>query len=214
MFVMMNSARLGVGMQGLGLAEVALQNAVAYARDRVQGRSATGVKQPDKPADSIMVHPDVRRMLLTCKAYTEGGRAITTWTALLTDREKDHPDPEVRAEAGELRGVPDAGRQGLHHRQRVRDDQPGAAGLRRPRLHPRMGHGAVRARCAHQHDLRGHQRHPGARPARPQGAARRGREASPVRQAGQRLRRRSSRTIRKCGSSRSPWRNSARRSAN
>ena len=102
MFVMMNSARLGVGMQSLGLAEVALQNAVAYARDRVQGRSSTGVKQPDKPADSIMVHPDVRRMLLTCKAYTEGGRAMTTWTALLTDRGQAHPDPTIRAEAEEL----------------------------------------------------------------------------------------------------------------
>ena len=102
MFVMMNSSRLGVGMQSLGLAEVSLQNAVAYARDRIQGRAATGVKQPEKPADSIMVHPDVRRMLLTCKAYTEGGRAITTWTALLTDREHAHPDPTVRLEAGEL----------------------------------------------------------------------------------------------------------------
>ena len=99
MFVMMNSSRLGVGMQSLGLAEVSLQNAVAYARDRVQGRSSTGVKQPDKPADSIMVHPDVRRMLLTCKAYTEGGRAMTTWTALLTDRGQAHPDPAIRAEA-------------------------------------------------------------------------------------------------------------------
>jgi alkylation response protein AidB-like acyl-CoA dehydrogenase len=102
MFVMMNSSRLGVGMQSLGLAEAALQNAVNYARERVQGRSATGVKQPDKAADSIMVHPDVRRMLLTCKAYTEGGRAIATWTALLTDRLHAHPDPKVRADAEEL----------------------------------------------------------------------------------------------------------------
>jgi alkylation response protein AidB-like acyl-CoA dehydrogenase len=102
MFVMMNSSRLGVGMQALGVAEVATQNAVAYARDRVQGRSATGVKQPDKPGDSIMVHPDVRRMLFTCKAYTEGGRALASWTALLTDRERDHPDPKTRADAEEL----------------------------------------------------------------------------------------------------------------
>jgi alkylation response protein AidB-like acyl-CoA dehydrogenase len=102
MFVMMNSARLGVAMQSLGLAEVSLQNAVSYARERIQGRAATGAKQPDKAADSIMVHPDVRRMLFTCKAYTEAGRAMTTWTALLTDREQSHPDPAVRAEAGEL----------------------------------------------------------------------------------------------------------------
>ncbi|HMB56709.1 MAG TPA: acyl-CoA dehydrogenase C-terminal domain-containing protein, partial [Arenimonas sp.] len=102
MFVMMNSARLGVGMQSLGIAETAYQNALAYARDRLQGRSATGIKQPEKPADSIMVHPDVRRMLLTCKAYNEGGRAITTWAALLTDRHLSHPDAKVRADADEL----------------------------------------------------------------------------------------------------------------
>ena len=102
MFVMMNSARLGVGMQSLGIAETAYQNALAYARDRLQGRSATGIKQLEKPADSIMVHPDVRRMLLTCKAYNEGGRAITTWAALLTDRHLSHPDAKVRADADEL----------------------------------------------------------------------------------------------------------------
>jgi hypothetical protein len=81
---------------------VSLQNAVAYARDRVQGRSVAGATQPDKPADPIIVHPDVRRMLLTCKAYTEGGRALTTWIAQLTDRQHDHPDAAVRAEAAEL----------------------------------------------------------------------------------------------------------------
>jgi alkylation response protein AidB-like acyl-CoA dehydrogenase len=75
MFVMMNAARIGVGMQSLGLTEVAYQNALAYARERIQSRSLTGVKEPAKPADSILVHPDVRRMLLTAKAYAEGGRA-------------------------------------------------------------------------------------------------------------------------------------------
>ena len=102
MFVMMNSARLGVGMQSLGQAEVAYQNAAAYAKDRLQGRAATGPASPDKPADSILVHPDVRRMLLTARAYNEGGRALATWTALLLDREHDHPDPAVREEASEL----------------------------------------------------------------------------------------------------------------
>ena len=102
MFVMMNSARLGVGMQSLGLAETAYQNAVAYARDRVQGRSATGVKNPEKPADAIIVHPDVRRMLLTARAYTEGGRAITTFCAQLIDREQNHPDEAVRKHADDL----------------------------------------------------------------------------------------------------------------
>ena len=102
MFVMMNSARLGVGMQSLGLAEAAYQNAVAYARNRLQSRAATGAKQPEKSADPIIVHPDVRRMLLTAKAYTEGGRAFTTWIAQLIDRELSHPDATVRLEAGEL----------------------------------------------------------------------------------------------------------------
>jgi len=102
MFVMMNSARLGVGMQSLGLAETAYQNALAYARDRLQGRAPTGAKQPEKPADSIMVHPDVRRMLLTAKAYTEGGRAITTFCAQLIDREQHHPDEKVRKDADDL----------------------------------------------------------------------------------------------------------------
>jgi alkylation response protein AidB-like acyl-CoA dehydrogenase len=76
MFVMMNAARLGVGNQSLGLTEVAYQNAVAYAKDRLQMRALSGPKAPDKPADPIIVHPDVRKMLLTARAYAEGGRAL------------------------------------------------------------------------------------------------------------------------------------------
>ncbi len=76
MFVMMNAARLGVGMQGLGLTEVAYQNAAAYAKERMQMRSLSGPKAPDQPADPIIVHPDVRKMLLTARAYAEGGRAL------------------------------------------------------------------------------------------------------------------------------------------
>jgi alkylation response protein AidB-like acyl-CoA dehydrogenase len=76
MFVMMNAARLGVGNQSLGLTEVAYQNALAYAKDRLQMRSLSGPKAKDKPADPIIVHPDVRKMLLTAKAYAEGGRAL------------------------------------------------------------------------------------------------------------------------------------------
>jgi alkylation response protein AidB-like acyl-CoA dehydrogenase len=102
MFVMMNSARLGVGMQSLGQAEVAYQNAAAYAKDRLQGRAPAGAASPEKPADSILVHPDVRRMLLTARAYNEGGRALATWSALLLDREHAHPDAAVREEASEL----------------------------------------------------------------------------------------------------------------
>ncbi|MEY4910858.1 MAG: hypothetical protein RL761_521, partial [Pseudomonadota bacterium] len=77
MFVMMNAARLGVGNQSLGLTEVAYQNALAYAKDRIQMRSLSGAKAKDKPADPIIVHPDVRKMLLTAKAYAEGGRALS-----------------------------------------------------------------------------------------------------------------------------------------
>ena len=101
MFVMMNAARVGVGMQSLGLTEVAYQNALAYAKDRIQSRSLTGVKDPSKPADSILVHPDVRKMLLTAKAYAEGGRALTLYCAQLIDRELSHPDETVRAESAE-----------------------------------------------------------------------------------------------------------------
>ncbi|WP_151635587.1 acyl-CoA dehydrogenase C-terminal domain-containing protein [Noviherbaspirillum aerium] len=101
MFVMMNAARLGVGMQSLGLTEVAYQNAVTYAKDRVQMRSLSGVKAPEKAADPIIVHPDVRRMLLTARAYAEGGRAFCSYVALQIDRELNHPDEEVRKEAAD-----------------------------------------------------------------------------------------------------------------
>jgi alkylation response protein AidB-like acyl-CoA dehydrogenase len=96
MFVMMNGARLAVGVQGLGITEGAYQNAVAYARDRIQGRSLSGVKQADKPADPIIVHADVRRMLLTARAYAEGGRAFAYWVALQADKQLHHPDEQER----------------------------------------------------------------------------------------------------------------------
>jgi len=103
MFVFMNAARLGVGMQSLGLTEVAYQNALVYAKDRIQMRSLSGPKAPDKPADPIIVHPDVRRMLLTAKAYAEGARAVCSYVALQIDRELNHPDEDVRKEAnGEI----------------------------------------------------------------------------------------------------------------
>lgn len=102
MFVMMNGARLGVGMQSLGLSEVAYQNAVAYARDRLQMRSLSGPKAKDKPADPIIVHPDVRRMLMTQKAYTEAGRAFAYWIGLMIDKEHHHPDEAVRKDCAEL----------------------------------------------------------------------------------------------------------------
>jgi hypothetical protein len=101
MFVMMNEARLGVAMQGLSQSEVAYQNAAAYAKDRIQGRSLTGAKAADKPADPIIVHPDVRRMLLDAKAFNEGARAFCFWTALYADLLHKSPDEKVREKAGD-----------------------------------------------------------------------------------------------------------------
>lgn len=102
MFVMMNAARLGVGMQGLGIAEVARQSAVAYARDRIQGRSLTGPKNANGPADPIIVHPDVRRMLLTQKSFTEAARALALWVGMLIDEAHRHPDKDKRDAADDL----------------------------------------------------------------------------------------------------------------
>ena len=102
MFVMMNAARLGVGNQSLGQTEVAYQNALVYAKDRIQMRSLTGIKAKDKAADPIIVHPDVRKMLLTAKAYAEGGRALLCYSAMLLEKEHSHPDEKVRKDAGEM----------------------------------------------------------------------------------------------------------------
>ena len=102
MFVMMNAARLGVGNQSLGLTEVAYQNALIYAKDRIQMRSLTGTKAKDQAADPIIVHPDVRKMLLTAKAYAEGGRALMCFSSMLLEKEHRHPDEKVRKESGEL----------------------------------------------------------------------------------------------------------------
>ena len=101
MFTMMNAARLGTGMQGLGLGEVAYQNAVAYAKDRLQMRHAPRVK-PGEKADPIISYPDVRRMLLTGRAYSEAGRALALWLALSLDTEHHHPDEAKRQEAADL----------------------------------------------------------------------------------------------------------------
>jgi alkylation response protein AidB-like acyl-CoA dehydrogenase len=102
MFVMMNAARIGVGMQGLGLTEVAYQNAVAYAKDRLQMRSLSGVKAPEKSADPIIVHPDVRKMLLTARAYAEGGRALAIWTTLQIDKALSTDDEDERRDCEDL----------------------------------------------------------------------------------------------------------------
>jgi acyl-CoA dehydrogenase len=105
MFVMMNEARLAVGIQGLAQAEVAYQNAVAYARERLQGRALTGPKPPDKPADPIIVHPDVRRNLLSIKAFNEAARALALWTALQSDIAHRSTDAAVRQAADDNMGL-------------------------------------------------------------------------------------------------------------
>ena len=102
MFTMMNHARLGTGMQGLCNGEASFQGAIRYANDRLQMRSLTGPKAPDKPADPIIVHPDVRRMLLTMKAFNEGNRALGYFTAQLLDLAHRSPSDEERAEAEAL----------------------------------------------------------------------------------------------------------------
>jgi alkylation response protein AidB-like acyl-CoA dehydrogenase len=101
MFVMMNAARIGVANQSLGLTEVAYQNAVTYAKDRLQMRSLSGPKAPDKPADPIIVHPDVRKMLLTARAYAEGARALALHTVLLLDQELKSDDEDVKRDCAD-----------------------------------------------------------------------------------------------------------------
>src|SRR5450432_1640860 len=105
MFVMMNEARLGVAVQGLAQSEVAYQNAAAYARDRLQGRALSGPQAPDKPADPIIVHPDVRRTLLTIRAFNEAARAMVVWTALKSDVAHRSSDPKDRQEADDHMGL-------------------------------------------------------------------------------------------------------------
>ena len=99
MFSMMNSERLSIGIQGLGVAEAAYQSAAAYAKDRLQGRAPSGPKHPDKPADPIIVHPDVRRTLMRMRAEIEGCRAMAGWVARALDRAERSRDPQVRQEA-------------------------------------------------------------------------------------------------------------------
>ncbi|MGB7259130.1 MAG: acyl-CoA dehydrogenase C-terminal domain-containing protein [Pseudolabrys sp.] len=105
MFVMMNEARLGVGVQGLALSEVAYQNAAIYAKERLQGRSISGVKYKDKPADPIVVHPDIRRALMTMRAFNEAGRALVMWTALKSDVAHRSEDEKERQSADDHMGL-------------------------------------------------------------------------------------------------------------
>ena len=105
MFTMMNEARLGVAMQGMAISEVSYQNGAAYAKDRLQGRALTGPAEPEKPADPIIVHPDVRRMLMDQRAFTEGARAWIYWTALYGDLLHKAEDDETRQKADDYMGL-------------------------------------------------------------------------------------------------------------
>ena len=105
MFVMMNEARLGVGIQGLALSEVAYQNAVVYAKERLQGRAITGAKFPDKAADPIIVHPDVRRTLMTMRAFNEAARALVLWAGLRSDVAHRSGDAKERQAADDALGL-------------------------------------------------------------------------------------------------------------
>lgn len=105
MFTMMNAARLGVGIQGMSQAVVAYQNAAIYANDRIQGRALTGAQAKDKAADPIIVHPDVRRMLMTVRAFTEGARAFALYTGLQLDMALKHPDERARRDADDFVGI-------------------------------------------------------------------------------------------------------------
>src|SRR5271166_354108 len=105
MFVMMNGARLGVAVQGLSLSEVAYQNAAAYAKERRQGRSLKGAAEPDKPADPLLVHPDIRRMLMEIRAFNEGARALLVWIALAQDEARHAPEGKARQAADDRLGL-------------------------------------------------------------------------------------------------------------
>ena len=173
MFTMMNEARLGVAVQGLAVSEVAYQNAVIYAKERLQGRSISGVEgarqagRSDHRASGRAAHADddprAQRSLARAGAVdrAQGGRRASL------RRREGAPG------GGRSHGPAHAGAERRADRQRPFQFGDGAADLRRARLHRRARHGAVRARCAHHDDLRGRERHPGARPRRPQARPRR-----------------------------------------
>ena len=179
MFTMMNQARLAVALQGVGIAERATQQALAYARERKQGRAA-GVKDGMSP---IIMHPDVKRMLLTMRALTGAARAIS-----LRHRGRHRPRAPRHRREGARRGerarvAADADRQGILDRCRLRGVVARRAGARRHGLYRGDRRGAALPRRAHRRDLRRHQRHPGDRPRHPQaadgGRGRRARAISP-----------------------------------
>ena len=168
MFTMMNAARLGVGIQGVGVAEAAYQASLTYARERLQMRSLTGPQNPDGPADPIIVHPDVRRMLLTQKALIEGGRALAYYTAQQADLAEFGP-PAERDDAETMLSfltpivkafLTETGFESVNHAVQIFGGHGFIRGNRRR---------TIRARLPDHVDLRRHDADSGARPARPQG---------------------------------------------
>jgi len=155
MFTFMNTARIGTAIQGLASAELSFQGALTYARERLAMRSLTGPKNPDGPADPIIVHPDVRRMLLTQKALAEGSRALLYLRAAVFPGPAGRCSGQGYRGAGQGRGRPagtaDPYRQGLCHRSRFRGGQPVCAGFWWSRLYPGVGYGADCARFAYLH---------------------------------------------------------------
>ena len=174
MFVMMNEARFSVGLEGLAVAERAFQRAVAYAKERLQGKDPVeGGK-----AVPIIRHPDVRRMLMLMKSQTEAMRALAYAVAAAMDFAQRAPGRGRAQTAPGLRRLHDPGGEGLVHRDRHRGRLARRAGARRHGLHRGDGRRAVSARCTDHLDLRGHHRHPVDRPRRPQGRARRRRHGA------------------------------------
>ena len=148
MFIMMNAARLGVGLQGLAQGEIAYQNAVQYAKDRRQGRALSGPADPDEKADTLFVHPDVRRMLMECKSYLEGFRALCLWGALQVDLAHQAQTEEERQTADDLISLLTPVIKGYGT-----DIGYYAAGLWRPRLHPGEWCRTICPRCPDRDDL-------------------------------------------------------------
>ena len=171
MFMMMNEARLGVGMQGLAVGEAAYQNAAAYAGSGCRAARCPAPKAPDRPADPIIVHPDIRRKLMTMRAVQRGRPGARCCGRRCRPTSRIAPADEAERQAADDHlGLMTPVHQGRADRQGLRARGDGAAGVRRPRLHRRARHEPVRARRPYRHDLRGRQRHPGARPGRPQAA--------------------------------------------
>ena len=170
MFIMMNAARYSVGIEGVGLSERAYQTALAYARERIQGTEA-GIR--GGPRVPIVRHPDVRRMLMLMKSQTEAMRALAAVVAVSLDAARLHPQRGgARAPSGPRRSH-DSRHQGLVHREFGRYRLAGYPGAWRRGLRRGDRGRAISARCPHHADLRGHHRHSGQRPDRPQARARR-----------------------------------------